>query len=108
MTEVSNCRTLENFSRAGKYVGRRKEPPLLIASTLIVPGYIDEQEIRSIASFVVSINPEIPYSLLAFYPHFYMQDMPLTPRSLAMRCLEAARNEGLKNVRMANVHLLSL
>jgi pyruvate formate lyase activating enzyme len=107
LTGVSNRRTLENFSRAGEFIGRRKEPPLLIASTLIVPGYIDEQEIRSIAGFVASIDPEIPYSLLAFSPHFYMQDMPLTPGSLARRCLEAAKKKGLNNVRVGNVHLLS-
>jgi len=56
---------------------------------------------------VASIDPEIPYSLLAFYPHFCMQDMPLTPRSLARNCLEAAKEEGLKKVRVGNVHLLS-
>ncbi len=106
LTGVSNRRTLENFSIAGKLIDLRKDPPLLIANTLIVPGYIDEQEVRSIARFVASVSPEIPYSLLAFYPHFYMQDLPLTPGSLAKRCLEAARDEGLENVRLGNVHLL--
>ncbi len=106
LTGVSNSNTLESFSQAAESVCQRKEPPLLIASTLIVPGYIDEQEVRSIARFVASINPEISYSLLAFYPHFYMRDMPLTPGSLARGCLAAAREEGLKNVRMGNVHLL--
>ncbi len=106
LTGVSNRMTLENFSRAGKMIDLRKDPPLLIANTLIVPGYIDEQEVRSIARFVASMSPEIPYSLLAFYPHFYMQDLPLTPRSLAVRCHKAALEEGLKNVRLGNVHLL--
>lgn len=106
LTGVSNQRTLENFSRAGKIIDLRKDPPLLIANTLIVPDYIDEREVRSIAGFVASISPKIPYSLLAFYPHFYMQDLPLTPASLARRCIEAAREEGLKNVRLGNVHLL--
>ena len=68
--------------------------------------YIDEDEIRSIARFIVSVNPHIPYSLLAFYPHFYMEDSPLTSKELAYRCLSAAKNEGLKNVRIGNLHLL--
>jgi pyruvate formate lyase activating enzyme len=71
-----------------------------------VPGYIDEEEVRRIARFISSVNPEIPYSLLAFYPHFYMSDLPLTPKFLAYRCLETAREEGLKNVRLGNIHLL--
>jgi len=71
-----------------------------------VPGYIDEQEIRSIAKFIASVSPDIPYSLLAFYPHFYMSDMPLIPKAMAQRCLEAAREAGLTNVRIGNLHLL--
>ncbi len=29
-------------------------------------------------------------ALLVFYPHFYMQDLPLMPGSLAKRCIESA------------------
>lgn len=106
LTGVTNKRTLENFSRAGEKISHRAVPPLLIASTLLVPGYIDEKEVRNIAHFIASINPDIPYSLLAFYPHFYMTDLPLTTKVLAERCLKAAQEEGLKKVKMGNVHLL--
>jgi pyruvate formate lyase activating enzyme len=106
LTGITNKRTLENFSRVGEKTNLRTVPPLLIASTLLLPGYIDEDEVRSIARFIASINPEIPYSLLAFYPHFYMSDMPLTQRALAERCLKTAHGEGLKNVRIGNIHLL--
>lgn len=107
LTGVTNKRTLENFSRVGGKINLRPNPPLLIASTLLVPGYIDESEIRSISRFIASINTEIPYALLAFYPHFFMSDMPMTSKEHAMRCLKAAQEEGLKNVRIGNVHLLT-
>lgn len=107
LTGVTNRRTLENFRRAGERIKERPVPPLLIASTLLVPGYIDEEEVRIIARFISSVSPDIPYSLLAFYPHFYMSDMPLTSRALAERCLEVAHQEGVKNVRLGNVHLLA-
>jgi len=84
----------------------RRIGTLLIASTLLVPGYVDEEEVKSLAHFIASINPDIPYSLLAFHPHFYMSDLPLTQKSMAQRCLEAARGAGLKNVRIGNLHLL--
>ena len=106
LTGVTNGRTLKNFSRVGESVGLRETPPLLVASTLLVPGYIDEAEVRSIARLIASIDPAIPYSLLAFYPHFYMSDLPLTQRAQAQRCLLAAREERLENVRLGNVHLL--
>lgn len=104
---VSNKRTLENFAMvATEYLPKRPEPPLLIASTLLVPGYVDEEEVVGIARFIATLNPDIPYSLLAFAPQFYMSDLPTTSRRHALRCLEAARNAGLARVHIGNVHLL--
>lgn len=106
LTGVSNKRTLENFKYAAEKIKLRPEPPLLIASTLLVPGYIDVNEVRKIARFISSLDPHIPYSLLGFYPHFYMKDLPLTQRAEAFRCLQAAQQEGLTRVRLGNIHLL--
>jgi pyruvate formate lyase activating enzyme len=106
LTGITNKTTLENFSRVGEKIRLRPVPPLLIASTLLVPGYIDEEEVKSLAQFLASISPDIPYSLLGFYPHFYMSDLHLTTKGLAQRCLHAAQDAGLKNVRIGNVHLL--
>ncbi len=106
LTGITNRRTLENFRRAGERIQNRPVPPLVIASTLLVPGYVEMEEVRSIARFIASINPEIPYSLLAFYPHFYMSDLPLLSRPTAEKCLRAVREEGVRNVRLGNIHLL--
>jgi pyruvate formate lyase activating enzyme len=106
LTGITNRRTLENFRRAGERIQNRPVPPLLIASTLLVPGYVEEEEVRSLARFVASVNPEIPYSLLAFYPHFYMSGLPFLSRSTAEKCLQATREEGVRNVRLGNIHLL--
>ncbi|RKX78202.1 MAG: radical SAM protein [Spirochaetes bacterium] len=106
LTGITNRRTLENFRRAGRRIAERPDPPPLIASTLLVPGYIDEEEIGNIARFIASIDPEIPYSLLAFHPRFYMNDLPLTSRSLASNCLQTAIKEGLTRVKIGNLHLL--
>ncbi|MGB9700494.1 MAG: radical SAM protein [Thermodesulfobacteriota bacterium] len=106
LTGVSNQRTLQNFQYVAEKIKERPEPPLLVASTLLVPGYIDEQEVRALAKFIAALNPEIPYALLGFYPHFYFKDMPLTKREDAFRCLIAAQEEGLTRVRLGNIHLL--
>ena len=103
---VTNSRTLENFELLAGYTRERPSPPLLIASTLLIPGYIDSEEVAKIASFIAALNPEIPYSLLAFHPQFLMTDLPTTSRRLAYECLEAAREAGLKRVRIGNIHLL--
>jgi pyruvate formate lyase activating enzyme len=106
LTGVTNRRTIENFKTAGERIRERPVPPPLIASTLLVPGYMDAHEVRSIARFIASIDPAIPYSLLAFHPHFEMSDLPMTSRTHAGECLNAAREEGLGDVRVGNVHLL--
>ena len=103
---VTNKKTLENFKVLSEMVSHRPEPPMLIASTLLVPGYVDEAEVAGIAGFIAELNPEIPYSLLAFYPHFYLQDLPTTSRSHALRCKEIAEQAGLKRVHLGNLHLL--
>ena len=103
---VSNKRTLENFKLLAQYAEKRPSPPLLVASTLLVPGYIDKEEISRIAAFVSSLNPDIPYALLAFHPQFMMNDLPPTSKRHAQECLSAARAQGLRNVRLGNIHLL--
>jgi pyruvate formate lyase activating enzyme len=106
LTGVSNRATLENFKRLAARSGERKSPPLLVASTLLVPGYIDEHEVSRISSFIASLNPDIPYALLAFQPQFYLQDLPQTGLRQAEGCLKRAREAGLRNVRLANAGLL--
>lgn len=103
---VTNRKTLENFRRLSKRVSERPNPPFLIASTLLVPGYVDEEEVASIAHYIARLNPDIPYSLLAFYPHFYLQDLPTTSRAHALRCKEIAERQGVRRVHIGNVHLL--
>ncbi|MEJ2655823.1 MAG: radical SAM protein [Desulfobacterales bacterium] len=103
---VTNRTTLINFRTLAKQTDQRPETPFLIASTLLVPGYVDEPEVNEIARFIASLNPNIPYSLLAFYPQFYLNDLPTTSESHALRCKKSAEQAGLKNVRIGNVHLL--
>lgn len=106
LTGTSNRRTLDNFERVSASVGRRPEMPLLIASTLLVPGYVDVAEVTGIARFIAGLNPNIPYSLLAFHPGFLMDDLPPTSWTHARRCLEAAQEAGLRTVHLGNRHLL--
>ncbi|MBC7219791.1 MAG: radical SAM protein [Hadesarchaea archaeon] len=96
----------ENFRWLAKQHSRRPEVPLARASTLLVPGYIDDEEIRSLASFIADLDPTIPYSLLAFHPLFHMEDMPFTKKEDAERFLKICHEEGLERVRIGNPWLL--
>lgn len=103
---VSNQRTLENFRFLASYIKERPQPPFLVASTLLIPGYVDKEEVFKIAQFIASLDSNIPYALLAFHPDFLMGDLPTTSLLHAGECLEAARKAGLLRLRIGNVRLL--
>jgi len=106
LTGWSNRRTLENFARAARRFAERPDPPLVIASTLLVPGYVDAEEVGRIAQFIARHNPNIPYSLLGFAPAYLIPDLPTTSVRHAESAREAALDAGLVNVRLGNRHLL--
>jgi pyruvate formate lyase activating enzyme len=107
LTGFANKTTLDNFSLAAESIKERPEIPLLIGSTLMVPGYVTRDEVAGIASFIASLDVTIPYSLLGFHPDFYMSDLPRTSVSHARACHKAATKAGLTNVRIGNRHVLS-
>jgi pyruvate formate lyase activating enzyme len=108
LTGVSNRRTLENFARAARRFDERPGLPLVVASTLLVPGYVEPDQVGKIAHFIADNNVHIPYSLLAFAPNFYLHDLPCTPAVHAREAEAAASAAGLVNVRIGNRHLLGL
>lgn len=106
LSGVEHRAAYENFKRIGKRQRERPEVPFARASTLLVPGYVDEEEIRGIASFIADIDPSIPYSLLAFHPLYYMDDMPYVKREKVDRFMKICAEEGLQKVRLGNPWLV--
>lgn len=108
LTGIPNQRTLENFKFAAQRFWERPGLPLVIASTLLVPGFVEADQVGKIAEFIASINPDIPYALLAFAPQFYLSHLPFTSSRQARDSESAARQAGLTNVRLGNRHLLDM
>lgn len=112
LTGASNRQTLANFVRAVarsaervRFNERPTSPPV-VASTLLVPGYVDAEEVGHIARFIADLNPAIPYALLGFAPQFLFPDLPRTSVRHAEEAETAARAAGLHTVRIGNRHLL--
>jgi pyruvate formate lyase activating enzyme len=104
LTGVSNSQTLQNFASLARRLESADVP--CFAPARFVPGYVDLEEIHGLARFIAALNPEIPYSLLGFYPQFVMNDLPVTSRDFAFQAQDAAQAAGLKRVRLGNLHLL--
>ncbi len=108
LSGVPNERAYRNFEMiADELYSERPDLPLLTATTLLVPGYVDSREVEAIAEFIAAHDPEIPYSLLIFHPAHLMQDLPVTPLEQAVDCYRAARKH-LERVHIGNLGLLGL
>jgi pyruvate formate lyase activating enzyme len=107
LTGVTNAGTLRNFARAASRFRERPDPPLVVASTLLIPDYVDPGEVAEIARFIARLNPGIPYVLLGFGPAFLFPDLPRTSERHVAEAVAAARAAGLTSVHVGNRHLLS-
>jgi pyruvate formate lyase activating enzyme len=108
LSGVDNSRAFSNFKMiAQEKYEKRSEVPMLTATTLLVPGYIDKIEVERIAEFIAELNESIPYSLLLFHPDYAMSDLPYTNLKLAQDCYRAA-SSFLENVNIGNLHMLGM
>jgi pyruvate formate lyase activating enzyme len=106
LTGASNEQTLENFATLAQRRHERPEVPLLLATTPLVPAYVDLEEVRALAAFIAAQGRDIPYSLLPFFSCFYLADLPNTSVQHAERCLAAARDAGLTRLNLGNPEVL--
>ncbi|MHA1937416.1 MAG: radical SAM protein [Candidatus Thorarchaeota archaeon] len=106
LTGMSNTAVLKNF-RFLSEKGLKRDGAFLVASILLVPGYVGISEIQKLCNFIKECDPTIPTALLGFHPHHAMSDLPRTSRAHAKAALKAAIDIGLTNVRIGNMGLLS-
>jgi len=108
LSGVPNRQAYRNFEMvAEELYPERRGLPVLTATTLLVPGYVDAVEVEAVARFIADLDPSIPYGLLVFHPAHLMRDLPVTPLRQAAECYRAARRY-LERVNVGNLHLLGL
>jgi pyruvate formate lyase activating enzyme len=72
--------------------------------TLIVPGFnSSDDELRAIAAFIASIDPQIPWHVTAFHKDYKMTEPDNTRAEHLVRAAEIGANEGLKFVYAGNL-----
>ncbi|MDM7274731.1 MAG: radical SAM protein [Thermoprotei archaeon] len=99
-------RLKENTKLLASMAKERIEPPLLVVSILLVPGYVTPEEVRSITEYLAGLETTTPIVLLAFHPDHLMRDLPPTSRKHAEEALKAAKESGIKEVYIGNEWLL--
>ena len=93
---------LENIRHVGTELRGRV---WLEVTTLLLAGYNDsDEEIRGMAEFLYSVNPEIPWHLSAAHPAYRMPELRRTPHETLLRAYRIAKEVGLKFVYLGNVY----
>ena len=73
-------------------------------TTLLIPGRNDgDDELRSLASFLASVSPDIPWHVSRFHPTYRLLDAPPTPVASVENALRIGREEGLRYVYGGNI-----
>ena len=73
-------------------------------TTLVIPGYNDDAATFDfISSFLVSLDPQIPWHISRFFPTYKLQDVPPTPLATIEKAMRIGEGSGLKYVYPGNV-----
>ncbi|MEM4445679.1 MAG: radical SAM protein [Candidatus Jordarchaeales archaeon] len=70
--------------------------------TLYIPGWVEVDQIVKVAELVRDVDPEIPFTVLAFFPAYRLSNVR-SPSLLEMvKAYLAVKETGLKNVKLGN------
>jgi pyruvate formate lyase activating enzyme len=70
--------------------------------TLFIPGWVEDDQIKKIAQLIFELNPDIPLTLLAFFPAYKMKDSKSPSLSDMVRIYHWTKEIGLKKVKLGN------
>ncbi len=75
--------------------------------SLYIPGWVEADQIGKIATTLASVDAEIPFTILAFFPEYQMQDVPAPTMWQMIDAYHAAKDAGLRNIKLGNVHVFA-
>lgn len=71
--------------------------------TLYIPGWVGTDQHTAIAQLIADTDPNIPTTLLAFFPSYKLSDIRPPSLQEMIQSVQAMQNQGLKNLRLGNV-----
>jgi pyruvate-formate lyase-activating enzyme len=81
---------------------RRRDFVLEVLS-LYIPGVVETEDLTEIAQLLQAVDSEIPFTLLAFFPEYRMQDHRSPTVKEMVLAYQHVKASGLKNVRLGNL-----
>jgi pyruvate formate lyase activating enzyme len=70
--------------------------------SLYIPNLVETRQLKKIAQLLFDVDPEIPFTILAFFPEYQMKRYKSPKVSEMIEAYTAVRSTGLRNVRLGN------
>jgi len=75
--------------------------------TLFIPGWVEDEQIIKISKLLAELNPEIPLTILAFFPSYKMNNVKSPNLFDMIRVYKKVKEIGLKNVKLGNCRVFA-
>lgn len=84
--------------------GMKKKGIHVELTTLLIPGLNDDPaEIKELISFMLDVDPAMPWHVSRFYPQYRLTEVSPTPPKAIYNCLETAASMGMQYLYAGNV-----
>lgn len=75
--------------------------------SLYIPNLVETPQLRKIAQHLFDVDPEIPFTILAFFPEYQMKRYKRPKVSEMIEAYSAVKATGLRNVRLGNTGIFA-
>jgi len=75
--------------------------------SLYIPNLVETPHLKKIARLLFDVNPEIPFTLLAFFPEYQMRRYKAPKAAEMAEAFHEVKAVGLKNVRLGNTAIIA-
>ena len=76
---------------------------VLEVSSVYIPSWVEIDQIGEIAELLAQIDSKIPYAIVEFFPEYKLKHAPYPNFQQMITSFEAAKDAGLKNVKLGNI-----
>ncbi|MGB7572319.1 MAG: radical SAM protein [Thermodesulfobacteriota bacterium] len=75
--------------------------------SLYIPNLVETLQLKKIAQLIFDVDPEIPFTILAFFPEYQMKRYKSPKISEMIEAYMGAKAAGLRNVRLGNAGIFA-
>jgi pyruvate formate lyase activating enzyme len=97
---LTGCPNDEILKLPDQIIGRNF---VLEVLSLYIPGVVETDQLEQIARLLVRLDPNIVFTLLAFFPEYRMKDVPPPTVATIVDAYQRIKATGLKNIRLGNL-----